>query len=201
MKYEFVGFVNPETRAELLVSPAFFEELLRSQGFNEELIHELVAQEGVKHHGIVDDAFGSYRKALEALEDSEMEAFGRTLTDDERDSLIKMAQLQQAEISGCPVAPEGSSSQPESGTSLSAVSDLAHQREIATRALLARIATSESRSASPLPSYAGSPGHRDSDPNRAAEMNISYQRELAKWKALPFFRRLLTRRPERPTGI
>lgn len=49
--------------------------------------------------------------------------------------------------------------------------------------------------------YRGSPPHALSDANRAAEMNIAYQRELAHWKSLPWWERLRTRRPQRPTGI
>lgn len=49
--------------------------------------------------------------------------------------------------------------------------------------------------------YGGSRPHPDADPNRAAQRNIEYQKRLAEWQALPFLRRLITKRPERPRGI
>lgn len=43
--------------------------------------------------------------------------------------------------------------------------------------------------------------HHDADPNRASQLNKQYQEELAKWKALPLWKRLKTKKPEPPKGI
>ena len=43
--------------------------------------------------------------------------------------------------------------------------------------------------------------HPGADPDRAAEMNLEYQRELARWKALPWWKRVRTPRPKPPRGI
>jgi len=53
--------------------------------------------------------------------------------------------------------------------------------------------------ASPGPS--GGIPHPTADANRAAQLNLEYQQALAQWKALPLWKRLGTKRPERPTGI
>ncbi|MEW8508368.1 MAG: AAA family ATPase [Candidatus Thiodiazotropha sp.] len=39
------------------------------------------------------------------------------------------------------------------------------------------------------------------DPNRATALNIEYQKKLADWKALPWWQRVRTKRPEPPHGI
>jgi len=39
------------------------------------------------------------------------------------------------------------------------------------------------------------------DANRAALRNDAYRRALAAWKALPFLKRLRTKKPEPPEGI
>jgi hypothetical protein len=41
----------------------------------------------------------------------------------------------------------------------------------------------------------------NSDPDVATRRNLEYQRELAKWHALPWWKRLRTRKPEPPQGI
>ncbi len=43
--------------------------------------------------------------------------------------------------------------------------------------------------------------HPAADPERAARLNIEYQRALARWNALPFWKRLTTTKPEPPAGI
>jgi WD40 repeat protein len=43
--------------------------------------------------------------------------------------------------------------------------------------------------------------HPAADAGRAAELNIRYQQELAAWKALPFWKRFRTKKPEPPAGI
>lgn len=37
--------------------------------------------------------------------------------------------------------------------------------------------------------------------DRAAALNIAYLKDLAAWKALPFLKRLRTKRPQPPEGI
>jgi WD40 repeat protein len=49
-------------------------------------------------------------------------------------------------------------------------------------------------------SYLPTP-HPAADADRAAQLNIRYQKELAAWKALPFWKRLRTKKPEHPGGI
>jgi tetratricopeptide (TPR) repeat protein len=39
------------------------------------------------------------------------------------------------------------------------------------------------------------------DPDRAAQLNQKYQEQLSAWSALPWWRRMKTKRPERPVGI
>lgn len=39
------------------------------------------------------------------------------------------------------------------------------------------------------------------DAQGAALLNIQYQRELAAWKALPWWKRLRVKKPEPPAGI
>jgi hypothetical protein len=48
--------------------------------------------------------------------------------------------------------------------------------------------------------YLPSP-HPSADPVRAARLNIEHQQELARWKALPWWKRLTAKKPEPPTGI
>jgi hypothetical protein len=43
--------------------------------------------------------------------------------------------------------------------------------------------------------------HPNADPNQASRMNIEYQQALAAWHALPWLKRVRTRKPEPPTGI
>ena len=43
--------------------------------------------------------------------------------------------------------------------------------------------------------------HPGADPLRAYRLNLEYQQNLAQWKALQWWRRLMVKRPERPTGI
>lgn len=43
--------------------------------------------------------------------------------------------------------------------------------------------------------------HPGSDAERAAELNIRYQRELAEWNALSWWKRRKVKKPERPRGI
>jgi tetratricopeptide (TPR) repeat protein len=43
--------------------------------------------------------------------------------------------------------------------------------------------------------------HPNADPERAARLNIHYQEELARWKALPWWKRLTVKKPEPPTGL
>ena len=50
-------------------------------------------------------------------------------------------------------------------------------------------------------SYGNVAPHPAADANRAAQLNIEYQRRLVEWKAMPVWRRLFTSRPEPPTGI
>jgi len=42
--------------------------------------------------------------------------------------------------------------------------------------------------------------HAAADADRAAAINISYRHELARWKALPWWRRLTVRKPKPPPG-
>ncbi|MBI3797858.1 MAG: DUF4062 domain-containing protein [Deltaproteobacteria bacterium] len=41
----------------------------------------------------------------------------------------------------------------------------------------------------------------EADPERAMQLNRQYQQELARWKALPLWKRLMTNKPQPPTGI
>jgi ankyrin repeat protein/Flp pilus assembly protein TadD len=43
--------------------------------------------------------------------------------------------------------------------------------------------------------------HLGADPERAYRLNLEYQQSLARWQALPWWRRLVIRKPERPAGI
>lgn len=49
--------------------------------------------------------------------------------------------------------------------------------------------------------YLGSTPHPAADPERAARLNIEYQRALARRKALPWWRRWWVKRPNPPSGI
>lgn len=52
------------------------------------------------------------------------------------------------------------------------------------------------------PSNMGIPTpHSAADPKRASEANVKYQNSLRKWQALPWWKRLFTRRPDPPRGI
>jgi tetratricopeptide (TPR) repeat protein len=51
-----------------------------------------------------------------------------------------------------------------------------------------------------LSSGGGMP-HPTADANLAAQHNLEYQQAVERWKALPFWQRLRTKRPEPPTGI
>ncbi|MEK6409090.1 MAG: hypothetical protein AABN34_19375 [Acidobacteriota bacterium] len=43
--------------------------------------------------------------------------------------------------------------------------------------------------------------HRKANPDSASRLNLEYQRALARWKELPWWKRLILRRPARPVGI
>jgi hypothetical protein len=43
--------------------------------------------------------------------------------------------------------------------------------------------------------------HPSTDGARAAQLNIEYQRALKNWQALPWLKRMRTRKPTPPTGI
>ena len=43
--------------------------------------------------------------------------------------------------------------------------------------------------------------HPAADPECAARLNIQYHEELRRWKALPLWKRLRTKKPEPPKGI
>ncbi|MEW6206813.1 MAG: tetratricopeptide repeat protein [Acidobacteriota bacterium] len=43
--------------------------------------------------------------------------------------------------------------------------------------------------------------HRGADPDRAAQLNLEYQQKLARWKSLPWHKRLREKKPEPPRGI
>jgi hypothetical protein len=43
--------------------------------------------------------------------------------------------------------------------------------------------------------------HPAADPERAFRLNVQYQQEAARWKALPWWKRLTAKKPEPPTGI
>ena len=43
--------------------------------------------------------------------------------------------------------------------------------------------------------------HAAADPSRAAQLNLEYQQKLAAWYALPWWKRMRTRMPEKPQGI
>ena len=42
--------------------------------------------------------------------------------------------------------------------------------------------------------------HRNADPNHAYQLNVQYQQELKKWKALPWWKRIRIKKPTHPTG-
>jgi hypothetical protein len=44
-------------------------------------------------------------------------------------------------------------------------------------------------------------GHPSADADHAAALNIAYLKDLAAWKALPFWKRLGTKKPQPPEGI
>ena len=43
--------------------------------------------------------------------------------------------------------------------------------------------------------------HPGADPDRAARLSCEYHHALAAWQALPFWRRMITKKPEPPQGI
>jgi hypothetical protein len=43
--------------------------------------------------------------------------------------------------------------------------------------------------------------HQGADPERAFRLNVEYQQALARWRALPWWRRLRAKKPVPPTGI
>jgi hypothetical protein len=65
---------------------------------------------------------------------------------------------------------------------------------------LLRETTPKSLRASPIPVSISTP-HSAADPHRATELNIKYQQELARWQALPWWKRLKVKKPEPPRGI
>jgi hypothetical protein len=48
---------------------------------------------------------------------------------------------------------------------------------------------------------AGAVPHASADSDRAAQLNLEYQKALTQWKALSFWKRLRTKRPRPPKGI
>jgi hypothetical protein len=44
-------------------------------------------------------------------------------------------------------------------------------------------------------------GHPGADADRAVALNIAYLKDLAAWNALPFLKRLRTKKPQPPEGI
>ncbi|MEK6324266.1 MAG: DUF4062 domain-containing protein [Acidobacteriota bacterium] len=62
------------------------------------------------------------------------------------------------------------------------------------------IALSESRHPAAGPVYVSTP-HPGTNAERAAQLNIQYQQDLARWNALPWWKRVRTKKPDRPTGI
>ena len=54
---------------------------------------------------------------------------------------------------------------------------------------------------SPIPDVSGSSPHPTADPERAFQLNIQFQKDMAAWKALSFLRRITTKKPNPPTGI
>jgi hypothetical protein len=43
--------------------------------------------------------------------------------------------------------------------------------------------------------------HHETDPHSAAALNIQFRQEMTKWRKLPWWKRLLTKRPEPSKGI
>ncbi len=43
--------------------------------------------------------------------------------------------------------------------------------------------------------------HRGADPDRALRLNLEYQQEMARWKSLPWHKRMRVKKPEPPRGI
>jgi tetratricopeptide (TPR) repeat protein len=52
----------------------------------------------------------------------------------------------------------------------------------------------------PVPVYI-SPPHSAADPDHAFQLNSQYQQELARWKTLPWWKRLMVKKPQPPKGI
>lgn len=52
----------------------------------------------------------------------------------------------------------------------------------------------------PVPVYVSIP-HPGADADRATQLNLEYQQELARWNSLPWWKRLKEKKPERPRGI
>jgi hypothetical protein len=46
-----------------------------------------------------------------------------------------------------------------------------------------------------------SSAHPAADPNRAMRLNLEYQKARRQWEALPWWKRMMTKKPEPPTGI
>lgn len=53
----------------------------------------------------------------------------------------------------------------------------------------------------PAESYLVPAPHPAADPERAARLNIQFGQELARWKALPWWKRMSVKRPKAPKGI
>jgi CHAT domain len=51
------------------------------------------------------------------------------------------------------------------------------------------------------PDVIASTPHPAANPERAARLNIQYIQDLKNWQALPWWKRLRTKKPDRPTGI
>jgi hypothetical protein len=43
--------------------------------------------------------------------------------------------------------------------------------------------------------------HPANDPNRAVRVNLQFIEDLKRWQALPWYKRIRTKKPERPTAI
>ncbi|MCD4785053.1 MAG: AAA family ATPase [Candidatus Eremiobacteraeota bacterium] len=53
----------------------------------------------------------------------------------------------------------------------------------------------------PINKFSPSPPHPGADPGRASKLNREYREELKRWKSLPWWKRLFTRKPERQKEI
>jgi hypothetical protein len=58
-----------------------------------------------------------------------------------------------------------------------------------------------SKAATPSPPVYSSTPHPNANAERAARLNLEYQRDVARWNALPWLKRVRTKKPEPPRGI